>query len=421
MFGMTQRDADRSRSPRRRRRPLAAALTVTSVVVLSACTSGSAGDGEAPPAAGGSTSAAGESTSAAGDVVTAKAAPTEETDPVHHDGDAADDPAIWVNPDDPAKSAIVATDKLGGLLVYDVTGKELQYLKTGDMNNVDVRPTSGSIMLGGLPVVLVVAGNRTDNTIGVYALDPETRQLRDVTAAPIKPSLEVYGSCLYRTAAGEVYSFVNSKKGEVEQWALADDGTGKVAGRLVRSFSVSSQVEGCVADDESGDFYLGEEQKGIWKFGAEPDAGETGTLIAGVSSSPPLVGQVEGLTIAYDAGGTGYLIASSQGDSSYAVFRREGDNALRRQLPDRRRTRHRRDGRHRRGRRHHRGPGPDLPVRGLRLPGRQERRRCPELQAGAAPGHPAAVTEGGQRRPPSGALMTRSSSHRTWVVSAGAR
>jgi len=120
---------------------------------------------------------------------------------------------------------------------------------------------------------------------------------------------------------------VNSKKGEVEQWALADDGTGKVAGRLVRSFSVSSQVEGCVADDESGDFYLGEEQKGIWKFGAEPDAGETGTLIAGVSSSPPLVGQVEGLTIAYDAGGTGYLIASSQGDSSYAVFRREGDNA----------------------------------------------------------------------------------------------
>ena len=328
MSRMTQRDPDRSRSPRRRRRSLAAVLTVTSVVVLGACTSGSSGDGGAPSATGGSTPAAGGSTPAvAGDVVTAKAAATEETEPVHHDGDAADDPAIWVNPDDPAKSAIVGTDKLGGLLVYDVTGKELQYLKTGDMNNVDVRPTSGSIMLGGRPAVLVVAGNRTDNTIGVYALDPETRQLRDVTAAPIKPSLEVYGSCLYRTADGEVYSFVNSKEGEVEQWALADDGTGKVAGRLVRSFSVSSQVEGCVADDEMGDFYLGEEQKGIWKFGAEPDAGETGTLIAEVSSSAPLVGQVEGLTLAYDADGTGYLIASSQGDSSYAVFRREGDNA----------------------------------------------------------------------------------------------
>jgi 3-phytase len=315
MSGMTQRGPGPTG-----RRSFRLVLAVASAVVLGACTSGPSGNSSSPPPAQTSTPT-GET------AVNARVAPTVETDPVHNDGDAADDPAIWVNPDDPAKSAIVATDKLGGLLVYDVTGKELQYLKTGDMNNVDVRPTSGSIMLGGRPVVLVVAGNRTDNTIGVYALDPETRQLRDVTAAPITPSLEVYGSCLYRTAGGELYSFVNSKKGEVEQWALADDGTGKVAGQLVRSFSVSSQVEGCVADDELGNFYLGEEQKGIWKFGAEPDAADTGTLIAQVSASAPLAGQVEGLTLTYGEAGTGYLIASSQGDSSYAVFRREGDNA----------------------------------------------------------------------------------------------
>jgi 3-phytase len=294
---------------------------VSSVVALAACTSGPSGSPN-------STLRAGGSTSAAEGAVTAKAAATEETDPVHHDGDAADDPAIWVNPDDPAMSAVVATDKKGGLLVYDVSGKELQYLKSGDMNNVDVRPAVGTLNLRGRSVVMVVAGNRTDNTIGVFELDPGTRQLRDITAAPITPALEVYGSCLYHSAAtGAMYSFVNSKKGEVEQWALADDGSGKVAGRLVRSFSVASQVEGCVADDELGDFYLGEEQKGIWKFGAEPDAGDAPTLIAQVSSSAPLVRQVEGLTLAYDGGGAGYLIASSQGDSSYAVFRREGDNA----------------------------------------------------------------------------------------------
>lgn len=262
--------------------------------------------------------------------MTAKVAPTVETEPVHHDGDAADDPAIWVNPDDPAASAVVATDKKGGLVVYDLGGEELQYLQSGDMNNVDVRPAGASLTLGGRPVVLVVAGNRTDNTIGVFELDPTTRQLRDVAAAAITPGLQVYGSCLYHSAAtGILYSFVDSKKGEVEQWALADDGTGKVAGRLVRSFSVSSQVEGCVADDELGHFYLGEEQKGIWKFGAEPDATQPGTLIAHVSpTAPPLVGQVEGLTLAYDSGGGGYLFASSQGDSSFAVFRREGDNAF---------------------------------------------------------------------------------------------
>ncbi len=35
---------------------------------------------------------------------------------------------------------------------------------------------------------------------------------------------------------------------------------------------------------------------------------------------------VEGLTIAYGPDGTGYLIASSQGDNTFAIYRREGDN-----------------------------------------------------------------------------------------------
>jgi 3-phytase len=251
-----------------------------------------------------------------------------ETEPVRHGGDAADDPAIWVNPLDPSMSAVVATDKQGGLLVYDLAGRELQYLPAGDMNNVDVRPAADGFTLDDRPVVLVVAGNRSANTIGVFALDPDSRQLRDVAGEAIRPGLEVYGSCLYRSATtGKVYAFVDSKAGEVQQWELSDDGSGRVGGERVRTFRVESQVEGCVADDEGGDFYLGEETRGIWKFGAEPDADATGTLIASVSPSGPLVEQVEGLTLAYGDGGAGYLIASSQGDNSYAVFRREGDNA----------------------------------------------------------------------------------------------
>ncbi|PYK99620.1 MAG: hypothetical protein DME19_08030 [Verrucomicrobia bacterium] len=35
---------------------------------------------------------------------------------------------------------------------------------------------------------------------------------------------------------------------------------------------------GCVADDELGLFYVAEEAAGIWKFGAEPDAGSVGQL-----------------------------------------------------------------------------------------------------------------------------------------------
>ncbi len=291
-------------------------LTVCAAVALAAC-----GASGSPPSRTGT-----ENPARAGTVATEVSA-SVETEPVPHDGDAADDPAVWVNPVDPAMSAIVATDKQGGLIVYDLGGTALQYLPAGDMNNVDVRPAAAGFTLGGRPVVLAVSGNRSTNSVGVFVLDPDTRELRDVAGDAIRPGLEVYGSCLYRSAAtGTLYAFVNSKEGEVEQWELSDAGAGRVEGHRVRSFQVESQVEGCVADDERGDFYLGEETRGIWKFGAEPDAGDSGVLIASVSPSGPLVTEVEGLTLVYADGGSGYLIASSQGDDSYAMFRREGDN-----------------------------------------------------------------------------------------------
>ena len=37
---------------------------------------------------------------------------------------------------------------------------------------------------------------------------------------------------------------------------------------------------------------------------------------------------VEGLALTYEPGGGGHLIASSQGDDTFAVYRRDGDNAF---------------------------------------------------------------------------------------------
>jgi 3-phytase len=317
---MSQRDP---RGPSRRRRgrpaPLLTALGLAAAPLLTACAANSD-----EPAADVATGAPGGDFSLAADPVGTVSA-TAETEPVPHDGDAADDPAVWANPGDPSSSAIIATDKQGAMLVYGMDGQEIHRLPAGDMNNVDVR---SGFPLGDRTAVLVVAGNRSSNSIGVYELDPATRQLREVNGDAIRPDLEVYGSCLYVSAAtGRLYAFVNSKDGEVEQWELSDDGAGAVRGQQVRTFRVESQTEGCVADDELGHLYLGEETRGIWKFGAEPEAGGEGALIADVSSDGPLVGQVEGMTLAHGPGGTGYLIASSQGDDSYAVFRREGDNA----------------------------------------------------------------------------------------------
>ncbi|GEM_PF-156713 len=51
-----------------------------------------------------------------------------------------------------------------------------------------------------------------------------------------------------------------------------------------------------------------------------------GTTQFTTTNTSPLVADIEGLSIYYGDNGTGYLIANSQGDSSYAVFSREGNN-----------------------------------------------------------------------------------------------
>ena len=51
---------------------------------------------------------------------------TVETVPVLSTGDAADDPAVWVHPSDPARSVVIGNDKGGALEVYDLSGARIQ-------------------------------------------------------------------------------------------------------------------------------------------------------------------------------------------------------------------------------------------------------------------------------------------------------
>ena len=197
-------------------------------------------------------------------------AATVETDPVPNPGDAADDPAIWVNPADPALSTIIGTDKTagGGLGVYDLGGHQIQFLPFGELNNVDLRT---GFPLEGTSVALVTAGNRTDNSIAIFKIDPATRLLSNVAARTIT-TLTTYGSCMYHSpVTGKFYYFVDSKAGDIEQWELQDNGAGLVDATKTRNLrKLNTQPEACVVDDELGFFYIGEEDVGIWKFGAEP-------------------------------------------------------------------------------------------------------------------------------------------------------
>jgi 3-phytase len=240
-------------------------------------------------------------------------------------GDVADDSAIWVNPSNPALSAVIADNKdlvRGGIAVYDMSGKLLQFRQEGQIGNVDLRQ---SFHLGGHAVVLVGANNRSNNTIGFWVLNPATRQLTPVNARDLTTLSPNYGFCMYRSpSSSKVYAFVSQAgSGRFEQYELFDAG-GRVDATKVRSFNIGSQAEGCVADDELGHLYVGEEDVGIWKYGAEPTAGRARTQVDRVGGH--VVADVEGLTLTYGANGGGYLMASSQGDSAIAVYERAGNN-----------------------------------------------------------------------------------------------
>lgn len=244
-----------------------------------------------------------------------------ETDPLKTKGDSADDPTLWVHASDPSLSLVIGTDKKSGLAVYDLSGKEIQFVRDGQMNNVDHRD---GFKLAGKNVSLVTASNRSNNTIAIYKIDAETRRLENVAAEQVK-TIDAYGSCMYKSKAGKFYYIVTSKHGVVEQYELFDDRKG-VNAKRVRQFKVGTQLEGCVADDELGYLYIGEEDVGIWKYPAEPDAELSKTRVDAVGPGGHLVADVEGLTIAYESDGKGYLIASSQGNSTFAVYKREGAN-----------------------------------------------------------------------------------------------
>ncbi len=230
--------------------------------------------------------------------------------------DAADDPAIWRNAADPAASLIVATDKKAGLYVYGLDGKVRHFEPAGLLNNVDLTTLADGS-------VLVVASDRNDPAqakLRLYRLDPAGATLSPVGTVPGGAG-EAYGVCLWSDRAA-LYAFSVLKTGDVHQVRLELREAG-AAGTIVRSLKLPSQTEGCVVDPRNGALYVGEENVGIWRFEARAEASVQATLVA-PTDGKHLVADVEGLALAPAGKTGGWLVASSQGDNAYALYRLPG-------------------------------------------------------------------------------------------------
>lgn len=250
---------------------------------------------------------------------------TLETDPVASGDDAADDPAIWVHPDDASRSLVLGTDKQAGLEVYDLQGRRQQFIRAGLTNNVDLRYLTRSDVGGTAWSAIAAASNRSNNSVSLFAID-RAGQVTWLRSSEIDTGLtEPYGLCMFRNAAG-LQLFVNDTDGRYRQWLLETASGGasaeplSVRATLLREFAVSSQPEGCVADDARERLFVGVENEGIYAFPARHTEPPTQTTVMEIDDSI-LAADVEGMSL-YVASDAGYLVVSSQGNFSYAVYDR---------------------------------------------------------------------------------------------------
>ena len=235
-----------------------------------------------------------------------------ETDPVANGGDAADDPAIWVHPTTSERSLILGTNKKKGLAVYNLAGKQVQFLARGQLNNVDIRL---DIPLNGNIVNLAVATNRTQKTLDIFQIS-DTGQVRFLQAVSLGLE-DPYGVCMHLDGDGSAFVFTNGKNGEFQQWLLNPGHS--FSPKQVGTFSIDSQPEGCVVDDMTGTLYFGEEQRGVWTMPANARRANARVLMDEISRGH-LKADVEGMDIYRPTPDIAYLVVSSQGDHSYAVY-----------------------------------------------------------------------------------------------------
>jgi len=252
-----------------------------------------------------------------------------ETPPVGDPGqDAADDPAVWASAAPVRVGAatvsgfVAGTDKKAGLYIYGLDGAILQFLPEGLLNNVDV--TEG-LSVAGRPQVVLGASDRTPGKTGValYLFDPSgtgdnrVRLWGAITSDVVEP----YGFCFARVG-DQVHAILVGHEGELRQFVLTVDAAGGPAAREVRRAEIGSISEGCAADPATGALYINEENVGLWRYGLDPARGAARTLVQPVAPGV-LVADAEGLTLLAD-GEARYLIGSSQGDSTFPVWRIDG-------------------------------------------------------------------------------------------------
>ena len=246
--------------------------------------------------------------------------PAVETEPLAQD---VDDPAIWVHPQDPARSLIVGTVKRprpdGALAVYTLDGKLVETFHNLDRpNNVDI--------LGDI----CVATERLQRRLLVYRVSEARPHLHLVGTVPVFEGEQgeagaPMGIALYQRARDKALMAIVSRKtgpreGYLWQYQLLIRGN-QVSSRKVRAFGAFSgqgEIEAVAVDPERELVYYSDENCCVRVYPADPDHPQAAQPVARFAEEG-FGGNREGIAVA----GT-YVIVTDQlhPRSEYHVYRR---------------------------------------------------------------------------------------------------
>ena len=237
-----------------------------------------------------------------------------ETPVMTSEGDAADDPAIYIGAT--GTGFIAGTDKQSGLYIYNLDGTEREYMPLGTLNNVDLRE---GFTYRGKSYVLLVASNDEINNITALLYDPAADSFIKPEGYQIPTGeLSPYGICLGKSVNGTFHAGLTTKAGIYEQHIISEV-DGKMSAKKVRSFSTGTKTEGCAFDDRTRQLYIAEEEGGLYRYPASP-SGKDEQIVIAPAESHGMTADLEGVTVYEQGRNGGYVLVSSQGNNSFAAF-----------------------------------------------------------------------------------------------------
>lgn len=266
---------------------------------------------------------------AAAVAVGAPVAPRAVSAPVRHD---SDDPAIWVDPSDAARSLVIGTDKDidGALYVFGLDGRVREDLVVRGLlrpNNVDI---ARGVMLGGKAVDVAIVAERFAHRLRVYTL-PDMRPV-DGGGIPVfegERARDVMGVAAWvRPADGALLVAVSRsdrhapKQGYLHQYRLVDDGTGSLRGIKARAFgdwSGRKEIEALSVDPVGGHVFASDETFGLRKYRVDPAVEDADDELAAFGLAG-FARDHEGSAVMRDAAGRALLWVSDQQAGTLRVF-----------------------------------------------------------------------------------------------------